>query len=67
MKRILALSVFLGMLFAASALGAIQETSKFSIDVPEGWTFTPQGDDVAYVVKDGTIISLGIFFDSLEE
>lgn len=43
MKRILALSVFLGMLFAASALGAIQETSKFSIDVPEGWTFTPQG------------------------
>ena len=66
MKRIFLLSVVLGMLFATSAFGAIQETAKFSVDVPEGWTFTPQGDDIAYVVKGGTTVSLGIFLGSLE-
>ena len=42
MKRIIALSVILGILFIGSAFGAVQETAKFSVDVPEGWTFTPQ-------------------------
>ena len=31
MKRIIALSVVLGILFAGSALGAVQETAKFSV------------------------------------
>ena len=66
MKRIIALSVILGILFIGSAFGAVQETAKFSVDVPEGWTFTPQGDDVAYVVKNGTTVSLGIFLGSLD-
>lgn len=53
MKRILALVAVL-VFVATAAFGAVQDFSKFSLDVPAGWSASEQDDTVTLIADDKT-------------
>ena len=64
MKRILALVAVL-VFVATAAFGAVQAFSKFSLDVPAGWSASEQDETVTLIADDQTA-SLTISIASTE-
>ena len=46
MKRLL-IALTLVAVFAAASFAGVQDFGKFTVDVPEGWTATQNGETVA--------------------
>ncbi|MBQ3456352.1 MAG: hypothetical protein IJG36_07940 [Synergistaceae bacterium] len=46
MKRLLALSLILALLFSSSAFGAVKDFGKFTVNVPKGWSIDHEGSRV---------------------
>ena len=46
MKRLLALSLILTLLFSSSAFGAVKDFGKFTVNVPKGWSIDHEGSRV---------------------
>ena len=63
MKRFL-LTVLL-VFVAACAFAGVQDFGKFTIDVPAGWTATPDGETVGFVKNDETA-SMSITVDTTD-
>ncbi len=53
MKRLLVI-VALVALFASTSFAGVQDFGKFTVDVPEGWTATADGETVGIVKNDNT-------------
>lgn len=64
MKRIIIAAV-LTAIFASLAFGAVQDFGKFTMDVPAGWTATPDGETIGFVKNDNSA-SMSITVDSTE-
>jgi len=64
MKRLL-IALTLVAVFAAASFAGVQDFGKFTVDVPEGWTATQNGETVAIVKKDNTA-SMSITVDSTD-
>ena len=64
MKRLL-IALTLVAVFAAASFADVQDFGKFTVDVPEGWTATQNGETVAIVKKDNTA-SMSITVDSTD-
>ena len=65
MKRLAVLAAVVAVFSAAMAFGAVQDFGKFTVDVPAGWTATPDGETVGIVKNDNTA-SISISYDSLD-
>ncbi|MBQ7214852.1 MAG: hypothetical protein IJS39_02580 [Synergistaceae bacterium] len=66
MKRLAVLAaVFAVVLSAAAAFAGIQDFGKYTVNVPAGWTATPDGETVG-IVKDDNTASMSITYDSLD-
>ena len=65
MKRSAVLSVMAVLLTAACAFGAVQDFGKFTLDIPEGWSASQDGETVA-VTKADNSAAMSITFDSAE-
>ena len=46
MKRLLALSLILALLFSSAAFGAVKDFGKFTVNVPKGWSIDHEGSRV---------------------
>ena len=64
MKKLL-LALTLVAVFAAASFAGVQDFGKFTIDVPEGWTATQDGETVG-IVKNDNSAALSISVDSTE-
>ena len=64
MKR-LSLAVLFVALFAAVAFAAVQDFGAYTVDVPDGWTATPDGETVG-IVKDDNSAAVSITYDSTD-
>ena len=64
MKRLLVALTFVAV-FAAAAFAGVQDFGKFTVDVPAGWTATPDEETVGIVKNDNTA-SISITVDSTE-
>ncbi|MBQ6775119.1 MAG: VCBS domain-containing protein [Synergistaceae bacterium] len=64
MKRLL-VALTLVALFAVAAFAGVQDFGRFTIDVPEGWTATKDGETVG-IVKDDNTASASITVDSTD-
>lgn len=64
MKRLL-IALTLVVVFAAASFAGVQDFGKFTVDVPEGWTASQDGETVAIVKKDNTA-SMSITVDSTD-
>ena len=53
MKRLFTAAALVA-LFAAAAFAGVQDFGKFTVDVPEGWTATADGETVGIVKNDNT-------------
>ena len=62
MKKLL-LALTLVAVFAAASFAGVQDFGKFTIDVPEGWTATQDGETVG-IVKNDNSAALSISVDS---
>lgn len=65
MKRLAVLAAIVAVFSAAMAFAAVQDFGKFTVDVPAGWTATPDGETVG-IVKDDNTASMSITYDSLD-
>ena len=64
MKRLL-VALTLVALFAVAAFAGVQDFGRFTIDVPDGWTATKDGETVG-IVKDDNTASASITVDSTD-
>ena len=64
MKKLF-LALTLVAVFAAASFAGVQDFGKFTIDVPEGWTATQDGETVG-IVKNDNSAALSISVDSTE-
>ena len=62
MKRILLAAVF-AVLAATMAFAGVQDFGAYTINVPAGWTATPDGETVG-IVKDDNSAALSITYDT---
>ena len=53
------------ILAAAAAFAGVQDFGKFTVDVPAGWTATPDGETVG-IVKNDNSAAVSITYDSLD-
>ncbi|MBQ9420055.1 MAG: hypothetical protein IJU31_06760 [Synergistaceae bacterium] len=53
MKRLF-VAFALVALFAVAAFAGVQDFGKFTVDVPEGWTASQDGETVAFLKNDNT-------------
>ena len=65
MKRLAVLAAVLAVFSVAMAFGEVKDFGKFTINVPAGWTATPDGETVG-IVKDDNSASMSITYDSLD-
>ena len=65
MKRSAVLAMAAVILAAAAAFAGVQDFGKFTVDVPAGWTATPDGETVGIVKNDNTA-AVSITYDSLD-
>ena len=65
MRRLAVLAVVFAVFSAAMAFAGVQDFGNFTVDVPEGWTATQDGETVGIVKNDNTA-SVSISYDSLD-
>ena len=66
MKRLVVLAAVFAVFSAAMAFGGVQDFGKFTVDVPAGWTATPDDETVGIVKNDNTA-AVSITYDSLDD
>ena len=64
MKKLLT-ALALVAVFAAASFAGVQDFGKFTVDVPEGWTATQDGETVG-IVKNDNSAALSISVDSTD-
>ena len=64
MKR-LSIALLITALFAAASFAAVQDFGAFTVDVPEGWTATQDGETVG-IVKNDNSAAVSISYDSTD-
>ena len=65
MKRLAVLAVVLAVFSAATAFAKVQDFGAYTVDVPAGWTATPDGNTVG-IVKDDNSAAISITYDKLD-